>query len=85
MMGRTEKGSIEMKRDKPRHQGESGLPPNDIRERVRAARTLIDAQPNAEHQKDMELEAFMGLFYPELQRDRAYMRSLKKNRNESKP
>lgn len=48
--------------------------------RARAAVTLVNSRGITERQRsDMEIEAFMGLFHPELQKDRAYMRELKKS------
>jgi len=47
----------------------------DEMERVRATRTLIEAQ--RAKREEMAFEAFMGIFHPEMQKDRKLMRELK--------
>ena len=52
---------------------------DDLMERTRAARTLVNSKGGS---KELDLEAFMGLFHPELQKDRAYMFALKEGLRE---
>lgn len=46
----------------------------NIMERTRAAVGLC----NGTRDKELEIEAFMGLFHPQKQKDRRYMRKLKR-------
>ena len=59
-----------------RRQGQ--FPPDDIRERARAALTLVESDPRVlGGAEEFELEAFMALFHPEIQKDRDKMAELK--------
>lgn len=50
----------------------------DIRDRARAALCYADSQ---NFQEDATIEAFMGVFHPEKQKDRNYMNKLKDGMN----
>lgn len=50
----------------------------DIRIRARINLAFVESsRSQGEAYEDLNLEAFMATFHPKLQRDRAYMRSLK--------
>lgn len=50
----------------------------DIRIQARINLAFVEAsRATGEAYEDLNLEAFMATFHPELQRDRAYMRDLK--------
>ncbi len=48
---------------------------NELMEEVAAATTILRRTNN--FTRDDEMEAFMGIFYPQLAKDRKYMRDLK--------
>ncbi len=55
-------------------------PSLDIMEHVRGAAALANALPPSDYADDFKLEAFMGIFHPKKQADRAYMARLKNGR-----
>ncbi len=62
-----------------RRQGQ--YPADDIREKARAALTLAEATGGMSlmsgASEEFTLEAFMGVFHPEMQKDKNLMRELK--------